>query len=347
MADRIQAYGKTGAGVHPDLRGQADLKGAALNGFDGALAKAGLYPLRADGVSVFQVNMGRVCNQACRHCHVSAAPDRAEAMSESVADECLSVIEANRFAVVDITGGAPEMNPSYRRFLSRAVASGSHVKTRTNLTVLLDEGFDDLPGLWAEKRVEVVASLPYYLKETVDRQRGQGVFDRSIEAIKRLNAAGYGASGSGLSLDLVYNPCGAYLPPVQRSIEADFRRELAKRHGVVFTGLFTITNMPVGRFRDFLESSGNLVRYMGRLTDLFNPEAARNVMCRTTISVGHDGTLYDCDFNQMLGLKCGFGAPDQISRFDVSALARRRIVTGTHCYGCTAGAGSSCTGAVA
>lgn len=268
-------------------------------------------------------------------------------MSESVADKCLSVIEANRFAVVDITGGAPEMNLSYRRFVSSAVASGSHVKTRTNLTVLLDEGFDDLPGLWAEKRVEVVASLPYYMKETVDRQRGQGVFDRSISAIKRLNAAGYGASGSGLALNLVYNPCGAYLPPVQRSIEADFRRELAKRHGVVFTGLFTITNMPVGRFRDFLESSGNLVRYMDRLTGLFNPEAARNVMCRTTISVGPDGSLYDCDFNQMMGLKCGFNAPDHISRFDASALGQRRIVTGLHCFGCTAGAGSSCTGSVA
>jgi radical SAM/Cys-rich protein len=219
--------------------------------------------------------------------------------------------------------------------------------TRTNLTVLLEKGFEDLPGFFAENGVEVVASLPYYLKETVDRQRGQGVFDRSIEAIKRLNAVGYGREGSGLKLNLVYNPCGAYLPPGQRSIEADFKRELAKRHGVSFTGLFTITNMPVGRFRDFLEGSGNLARYMERLTGLFNPEAARNVMCRTTISVGHDGSLYDCDFNQMIGLKCGFGAPDHISRFDASALGQRRIVTGPHCYGCTAGPGSSCTGSVA
>ncbi len=340
MSDEKELCEKTG------LAALAGPCGRTGNRFDDALGGAGLYPLTADGVSVFQVNMGRVCNQACRHCHVSAGPDRAELMSDQVADDCLEIIEANRFAVVDITGGAPEMNPAYRRFVSRAVESGSHVTVRTNLTVLLDEGFEDLPGFWAEHRVEVVASLPYYLKETVDRQRGEGVFERSIEAIKRLNSVGYGVNGSGLELNLVYNPCGAYLPPGQKSIEADFRRELAKRHGVVFSGLFTITNMPVGRFKDFLESSGNLTRYMDRLTGLFNPDAARNVMCRTTISVGHDGSLYDCDFNQMLGLKCGFGSPDHISRFDVSALGQRRIVTGLHCYGCTAGAGSSCTGAV-
>lgn len=351
MADRVQAGGKIGAGFHPDmradLRGQADLQGQALESFDVALAKAGLHPLTAECVSVFQVNMGRVCNQSCRHCHVSAGPDRTEAMSASVADESLSVIEANRFAVVDITGGAPEMNPSFRRFVSRAVMSGAHVKTRTNLTILLEKGYEDLPDFLAQRRVEVVASLPYYMKETLDRQRGPGTFDRSISAIKRLNAVGYGALGSGLTLNLVYNPNGAYLPPRESAIEADFRRELSKRHGVVFSGLFTITNMPVGRFRDFLESSGNLTKYMDRLAGLFNPDAARNVMCRTTISVGPDGSLYDCDFNQMLGLKCGFGAPDHISRFDAVALGRRRIVTGTHCYGCTAGAGSSCTGAVA
>lgn len=318
-----------------------------MNRFDDALAKAGLHPLTAEGVSVFQVNMGRVCNQSCRHCHVSAGPDRVEAMSPSVADELIRVIEVNRFAVVDITGGAPEMNPSFRRFVSRAVESGSHVKMRTNLTVLLEDGFEDLPSFFASRKIEVIASLPYYLKETLDRQRGQGVFDKSIEALKRLNAVGYGVSGSGLTLNLVYNPCGAYMPPGQRSIEADFRRELAKRHGVAFTGLFTITNMPVGRFRDFLESSGNLARYMDRLMSLFNPEAAGAVMCRETISVGYDGTLYDCDFNQMLGLKCGFGAPDHISSFDGVRLGQRRIVTGTHCYGCTAGAGSSCTGVVA
>ena len=341
MSDVKELCEKTGSAAPVRLKGEIE------NRFDDALAKAGLHPLTAEGVSVFQVNMGSVCNQACRHCHVSAGPDRVEAMSESVADECLSLIEANQFAVVDITGGAPEMNPSFRRFVSMAAVSGSHVKTRTNLTVLLGEGFEDLPSFLADNKVEIVASLPYYLKEIVDRQRGAGVFERSIEAIKRLNAAGYGVDGSGLELNLVYNPCGAYLPPGQRSIEADFRRELAKRHGVVFTGLFTITNMPVGRFKDFLESSGNLTRYMDRLIGLFNPDAARNVMCRTTVSVGYDGSLYDCDFNQMMGLKCGFGAPDHISRFDVSALGKRRIVTGEHCFGCTAGPGSSCTGAVA
>lgn len=318
-----------------------------MNGFDRALASAGLYPLAAEGVRVLQVNMGRACNLACGHCHVEAGPSREEAMGQEVMDSCLRVMANERLPAVDITGGAPEMNPGYRGFVERCSAEGCLVRTRTNLAVILDEGQGDLPAFWASNGVEVIASLPYYLEDIVDRQRGKGAFAASIEALKRLNEAGYGLEGSPLALNLVYNPCGAYLPPRQAPLEADFRRELARRTGVSFTGLFTITNMPIGRFRGFLERSGNLKRYMDRLIEAFNPAAAANVMCTQTVSVGWDGRLYDCDFNQMLSVPCGFGAPSHIDAFSMGALSARRIVTGAHCFGCAAGAGSSCTGEVA
>lgn len=325
----------------------ADLREeAALNGFDAALASSGLFPLLSRKVSVLQINLGKLCNQACKHCHVDAGPERAEMMSAATVDECLKAFIGSDIPTVDITGGAPEMHPEYRRLVSACAAPGRRVMTRTNLTVLTESGYGDLPGFWAEERVEVVTSLPYYTRETVDRLRGPGVFEASIEALRMLNASGYGVEG-GLTLNLVYNPCGAYLPPPQRSVEADFRRELKKRYGISFTNLFTITNMPVGRFLSFLVSSGNLKRYMERLEASFNPAAAQNVMCRETVSVGWDGSLYDCDFNQMLGLGCGFGSPAHISSFSAEKLEGRRIVTAPHCFGCTAGAGSSCTGTVA
>jgi len=267
-------------------------------------------------------------------------------MGPEVVKACLGVLDRLGCATLDITGGAPEMNPGYRGLVEDARALGVRVMTRTNLTILLARGFEDLPAFFARNRVDVVASLPYYLASTTDVQRGSGVFEASVEALRRLNSEGYGVEGSGLELDLVYNPGGAFLPPSQKAIEADFRRELERRHGIVFSRLFTITNMPVGRFLEFLKKSGNLARYMNRLQGAYNAVAVDNVMCRQTLSVGWDGSLYDCDFNQMLGERCDHGAPSHISDFDAAALEKRRIVTGPHCYGCTAGAGSSCTGAV-
>lgn len=326
--------------------GELSDKKPGLKPFDAALKESNLFPLTSVGITVFQVNMGYLCNQACRHCHVDASPVSKQIMSGETVDKCLHILSCGRYPAVDITGGAAEMNPDYRRFVEGIRALGLHVKTRTNLTILLEEGYRDLPSFFAKNNVEVIASLPYYLKDMVDGQRGDGTFEASIEALRLLNVQGYGQQGSRLALNLVYNPCGAFLPPSQKAIEADFRRELKKRYGVAFNSVFTITNMPVGRFLGFLKQSGNLGRYMDRLLSSYNPAAAGSVMCRNTISVGYDGSLYDCDFNQMLGLKC-LGASDHLDNFDPEALAFRRVATGPHCYGCTAGAGSSCTGAVA
>ncbi len=317
----------------------------ALNDFDRALESSGLGRLTSTGVSVFQMNLGSLCNLSCGHCHMKAGPD-GNVMGQEVIDECLRVIERERPAVVDITGGAPEMNPGYKRLVSECALFGCRVLTRTNLAIILQEGYTDLPAFWASNGVEVIGSLPYYDQETADRQRGKGAFAASIKAIAELNRAGYAAPGSALVLDLVYNPCGAYLPPKQASMESDFKNELARRHGVSFTSLFTLTNMPLGRFLDFLEKSGNLKNYRKKLESSFNPVAARNVMCRNTVSIGWNGTLFDCDFNQALGLKCALPEPN-VKYYSSALVSSRRIATGSHCFGCTAGAGSSCTGEVA
>lgn len=330
---------RAGININPDMT-------AFSASFDSTLKKEGQYPLTAQGVLVLQVNMGRLCNLSCKHCHVEAGPARTELMPEEVMRDCLKAIKTMALPEVDITGGSPELNPHYLWFIKELRQSGCRVKTRTNLTVLVRKEFHWLPEFWAENKVEVVASLPHYLKDTTDKLRGSGAFDASIEAVKRLNRAGYGVPGSGLKLNLVFNPCGAFLPPAQRSIEADFRKELLNRHGISFSSLLTITNMPVGRFMTFLRKTGNLERYMDRLMATHNPLAAENVMCKHLISVGWDGALYDCDFNQALGLKCDYGAPDDIKNFDIKTLSSRRIVTGWHCFGCTSGAGSSCAGAI-
>jgi radical SAM/Cys-rich protein len=314
--------------------------------FDKKLAEHGLE-LRATSVDTLQVNVGKLCNQACKHCHVDAGPARTEIMTRETAEAVVAAIDRFRFAAVDITGGAPELNPSFRYLVAEAVALGSHVIVRHNLTVTFEPGQEDLPELFRRNRVELVCSLPCYLEENTDKQRGHGVFAKSIEALRRLNAVGYGRDGSGLVLNLVYNPVGAYLPPSQAALEADYKRELATRYGVTFDRLYTITNMPISRFLDWLVESGNLEDYLALLVRSFNPSAARGVMCRTTLSVGWNGRLYDCDFNQMLDLELGFGAPAQLASFDLAALATRRIRTARHCFGCTAGAGSSCGGAIA
>jgi radical SAM/Cys-rich protein len=323
---------------------------AAKNGFpafEEKMAAAALHPLHATGISVFQINVGKLCNQTCAHCHVDAGPDRREIMSRETADLCIRALAQTDIPTVDITGGAPELCPSFRWLVEQARALGRHVIDRCNLTVLLVASQADLADFLARHGVEVIASLPYYRAAQTDAQRGDGVFDKSIRALRLLNERGYGQTGSGLQLNLVYNPVGAFLPPKQESIEKQFHRELEQKHGVVFNRLFTITNMPISRFLEFLLASGNYEGYMQRLVNAFNPAAAAGVMCRYTLSVGWDGTLYDCDFNQMLDLTTGFGAPRHIRDFDAAQLSARRIVTGNHCYGCTAGCGSSCAGSIA
>ncbi len=315
-------------------------------GFDAALAACGRAPLHATGIQVLQINVGKLCNQTCRHCHVDAGPDRREMMDRDTVEACLGVIGRTDVPTVDITGGAPEMNPHFRRLVSEARRLGRQVIDRCNLTILLAPGFRDLPEFLAEHNVEIVASLPCYLPENTNAQRGDGVFERSIDALRRLNELGYGRPDSGLVLTLVYNPVGPSLPPPQAGLEAAYRRELLARYGVVFNRLFTITNMPISRFLDDLVRTGQHELYMQKLIDAFNPAAAAGVMCRTTISVGWDGRLYDCDFNQMLDLGVAAGLPQTIWDFDAASLAGRLIVVGQHCFGCTAGAGSGCQGAI-
>jgi radical SAM/Cys-rich protein len=314
--------------------------------FEEKLATAGLQPLHATGITVFQINVGKFCNQTCRHCHVDAGPERTEQMTRETAELCISVLSQTDIPTVDITGGAPELNPNFRWLVEQARGLGRHVMDRCNLTVLLLKPQAGLAEFLASNRVEVVASLPYFQSSQTDAQRGDGVFEKSVLAMQMLNRLGYGMEGSGLALNLVYNPVGAFLPAKQDAAEARFRRELSRRHGVTFNHLYTITNMPISRFLEFLIESGNYEGYMERLANAFNPAAAAGVMCRYTLSVGWEGTLYDCDFNQMLDLPLANGAPRHIRDFDPARLNTRRIVTANHCYGCTAGSGSSCGGAV-
>jgi radical SAM/Cys-rich protein len=315
--------------------------------FGQKMAQAGYAPLYATGITVFQINVGKFCNQSCRHCHVDAGPEREEQMTRETAELCIKAFSSTDIPTLDITGGAPELNRNFRWMVEQARALGRHVMDRCNLSVLQLAPQADLAAFLARNKVEVVASLPYFRSAQTDAQRGDGVFEKSIRGLRMLNELGYGQGGSGLVLNLVHNPVGAFLPARQDAIEAQFRRELLKQHGVVFNNLYTITNMPISRFLEFLITSGNYEGYMERLANAFNPAAAAGVMCRYTLSVGWDGTLYDCDFNQMLELPLAQGAPRHIRDFDPDRLHMREIVTANHCYGCTAGAGSSCGGAVA
>jgi radical SAM/Cys-rich protein len=313
--------------------------------FDAALQAASLYPLRPVRIEILQINVGKKCNQTCRHCHVDAGPDRTETMGAPVIDACLRVLAERRIPTLDVTGGAPELHPAFRRIVETAVELGSHVIDRCNLTVTRLPNYRWVPSFLAAHCVEVVASLPYFQGRQTDAQRGDGVFEDSIAALRELNALGYGDPASGLLLNLVTNPVGAFLPPNQAAAERDWKRELERRHGIVFNRLYTITNMPISRFLQFLEEKSLTEAYLARLIQAFNPAAASGVMCRTTISVGWDGALYDCDFNQMLDLPVA--SPSQnILDFDSDALGAREIALGPHCFGCTAGAGSSCGGAI-
>jgi radical SAM/Cys-rich protein len=316
--------------------------------FGAAVAEAGAGPLRAGPPRVLQMNLGKLCNQTCRHCHVDAGPDRREVMSPAVVDACLALLERSpSITTIDLTGGAPELHPAFRDIVRRARALGRQIMDRCNLTVLELPRHHDLAAFLAEHRVEVVASLPHFAGLATDAQRGQGVFATSIEALRRLNRLGYGREGSNLVLTLVSNPTGAFLPGAQASIERDFRRELHRRWGVVFNRLHTITNMPISRFLEFLDERGHLAAYMERLLGAFNAATLEGLMCRDTLSVGWDGALYDCDFNQMLELPLAASVLDLGPGDAGAALAGRAVRVGPHCFGCTAGQGSSCGGAVA
>ncbi len=319
--------------------------------FDAILASRGV-DLPALRVDTLQLNVTKLCNQACRHCHVDASPARTEAMSRDTIEQCLRVLAQHpQIATLDITGGAPELHDDFEYLVERATALGRHVMVRHNLTVQLDghpksgRSMEHLPAFFARHKVEVVSSLPYYQAYFTDAQRGSGVFEKSIEAMRRLNAVGYGIDGSGLRFDLVYNPVGPYLPAAQASLEADYREALRAQFGVEFSQLFTITNMPLHRFALHLRKSGQYEAYMDKLLAAFNPAAAEGVMCRNLISVDYTGTIYDCDFNQQIGLQ--LREPATIHDFDYARLAQRRIRFGDHCLGCAAGAGSSCGGATA
>jgi radical SAM/Cys-rich protein len=298
-------------------------------------------PLAAEGIEVLQVNLGFRCNMACKHCHVEAGPARGELMGEETAERVISVLAHSDIPALDLTGGAPELNPQFRMLVAEARRLEKRVIARSNLTIFFEEGMEDLPEFYAEHGVEVVASLPYYMESGVDRVRGEGTFRKSIEALRKLNSLGFGADEGGMLLNLVYNPPGAFLPPAQETLEGEYKRELGEKFGISFSRLFTFTNMHIGRFREFLAASGYLKPYTDKLVSAFNPATLDGLMCRHLLSVGWDGSLYDCDFNLVLGLKVAEGCPENIGDFDLRRLSSRRIAVGDHCFGCTAGQGST------
>jgi radical SAM/Cys-rich protein len=324
-------------------------KGTAC--FAHVLQAHGIDGLRRGEVTTLQLNVGRRCNQACHHCHVEAGPTRTESMGEKVVTRVMELVQADRgIRTVDITGGAPELHPAFRAMVLAFRAQGRTVVDRCNLTVFFEPGMEDLPEFLAAHGVEIVASLPCYVAENVDRQRGRGVFERSIVALRRLNAIGYARDGSGLRLNLVYNPLGASLPPPQAALEERYRVALRCEFGVEFDRLYTLTNMPIKRFATMLERTGASAAYMSLLVNHFNPATVPSLMCRSLVSVGYDGRLHDCDFNQMLEIELGAhaaGGPGTVWELDsLEALRGRAVATGDHCFACTAGSGSSCGGAL-
>ena len=311
--------------------------------FESKLNALGLDPLIPTGIDIFQINVGKMCNQVCAHCHVDAGPDRKEIMTKATMQYCLDALKGTDISTIDLTGGAPEMNPHFRWFVEELSKLGKQIIVRCNLTIILaNPKYNDLPEFFKKHHVNVVSSLPYFNAKRTDAQRGEGVFEKSIKALQMLNAVGYGKGNPDLKLDLVYNPAGAFLPGDQETLENQFKRKL-KEYDIVFDDLFSITNLPISRFLEYLVKTEKYEEYMTELVNAFNPVAAANVMCRNTISIGWDGYLYDCDFNQMLDLKVK--GPKHIQDFDLSALESREIIINQHCFGCTAGAGSSCGGA--
>jgi radical SAM/Cys-rich protein len=326
-----------------DLLENTDIAG--IPAFKDKMDTFGLFPLKPISIDIFQINVGKMCNQVCKHCHVDAGPDRKEIMTRETMEQCLRAIESSNVSTVDLTGGAPEMNPHFRWFVEKLSALEKNIIVRCNLTIILaNPKYHDLPEFFKQHKVNVVSSLPYFTARRTDAQRGDGVFEKSIKALQLLNAVGYGQTDTGLKLDLVYNPSGAFLPGDQENLEREFKKKLQDGYGITFNNLYTITNLPVSRFLEYLVNSGNYESYMQELAAAFNPSAAAGVMCRTTISVGWDGYLYDCDFNQMLDLKAN--NVRHVADFNEQELINREIILNQHCYGCTAGAGSSCGGSL-
>ncbi len=317
-------------------------EGINIPSFESKLNELGHSPLRPTGIDIFQINVGKMCNQVCTHCHVDAGPDRKEIMTRETMEQCLHALAGTDISTIDLTGGAPEMNPNFRWFVEELSKLGKKIIVRCNLTIILaNPKYNDLPEFFKEHKVNVVSSLPYFTAKRTDAQRGDGVFEKSIKALQMLNEVGYGKDGSELKLDLVYNPAGAFLPGDQLALENQFKRKLLE-YDIVFNDLFAITNLPISRFLEYLVKTEKYEDYMEELVNAFNPMAAEGVMCRNTISIGWDGYMYDCDFNQMLELKVN--GPQHISEFSESVLSQREIILNQHCYGCTAGAGSSCGG---
>ena len=341
MAKIIPTLMKQGHALARAERQRQILEDLPIRSFAEAAASAGHLPLRATGVEVLQINVGKRCNQTCAHCHVDAGPDRKEVMTRDVLEACLRFLEQTDIPTVDITGGAPEMHPDFREIVERASALGRRVIDRCNLTITRLPNYSYLPEFLAAHQVQIIASLPSYAARQTDTQRGDGVFEDSILALQCLNELGYGKKDTGLVLSLVTNPVGAFLAGNQSSLEADWKRQLKRRYDIEFNHLYTITNMPISRFLDFLIRSGNLDAYLEKLVNAFNPVTVDGLMCRYTLSVGWDGRLYDCDFNQMLDLGLGPSSPKTIFEASLERLAERVIQIGQHCFGCTAGLGSS------
>ncbi len=332
-----------------EILSRGDFETGVLPTFVKQLKRENQFPLKTQKLEILQINLGYMCNQVCSHCHVDAGPDRKEIMTEATLNQCLEVMQNHAIATVDLTGGAPEMHPKFRWFVEqiRATTSVKDIIVRSNLTILLaNQHYADLPHFFAQQRVHVISSLPFYKKTKTDRQRGEGVFDQSITALQRLNAVGYGKEESNLQLDLVYNPSGAFLPGNQLALETEFKKRLYDDFGIVFNQLFTITNLPISRFLEYLIASENYEEYMQTLVEAFNPNAVKNLMCTNTLSVNWQGELFDCDFNQMLGLKID-SENNHIGDYTSEGIAERNIQVSQHCFGCTAGAGSSCQGSIA
>ena len=332
--------------VQLDMLNEVTKQSGLVPYFNDKLKQNNMEKLKARSLDIFQINVGKLCNQKCKHCHVDAGPDRTELMTRQIMHQCLEVIEKYNFNTVDITGGAPEMNPNFRWFVEECTKINKKIIVRCNLTIMENEkDFGDLPVFFKQHQVEVVSSLPFYNEVRTDKMRGRGVFESSINGLRKLNSVGYGMEGSNLVLDLVYNPAGAFLPAAQEMLEKEFKQELLGKYGIRFNNLFCITNMPISRFLDHLIKKNNLVSYMETLVSAFNVQASKSVMCRDMVSISWDGNMYDCDFNQMLDMKVDTGKRTHVSEFNFDAMINRTIVTSQHCYGCTAGAGSSCGGA--
>lgn len=318
---------------------------SALEPFTRKMKKVGLFPLKPTQLEIFQINVGKMCNQTCKHCHVDAGPDRKEIMTRETMEKILNILKSSSAHTVDLTGGAPEMNKNFRWFVEQLSLFKKNIIVRCNLTIIMaNKSYNDLPEFYKKHNIHIVSSLPYYEKGKTDSQRGDGVFQDSIEALKKLNAAGYGKPDTGLKLDLVYNPSGAFLPGSQIGLEKDFKAELMRLFGIEFNQLFAITNMPISRYLDYLIQTDNYEAYMEKLVNAFNPTAAKGVMCRNTISIGWDGFIYDCDFNQMLDMKVASPDHMHLDNYNEQNLQQRSVILNQHCYGCTAGQGSSCGG---